>query len=243
MSLESILDVNNLLEQLESYADKGLGALGAAQQNIQQLTKRVAQLEAKLEKLTQQINQPLTVELASPLMVTLKTNTSLETETPVKTAMPVAIEAPAEIEIPAETAAPLDALNSQQRLKHWIKTYSSAFLISQPKPLKVGIHDDLLAAEGGELKKIRRALAGYVKLPRYLHCLKAGAVRLDLQGQPAGSVTQQEADFAQAQLQKLAQNNKQREAQKKQQQAKQEERLITDRLQNKLSALVQLNTR
>ncbi|HKM16507.1 MAG TPA: ProQ/FinO family protein [Marinospirillum sp.] len=216
MSLESILDVNNLLEQLESYADKGLGALGTAQQDIQQLTKRVAQLETKLEKLTQQLDLPT---------------------------VPAVPTAPAAVVAAVEATSALDKLNSQQRLKHWIKIYSSAFILSQPKPLKVGIHDDLLAAEGGELKKIQRALAGYVKLPRYLHCLKAGAVRLDLQGQPAGSVTQQEADFAQAQLQKLAQNNKQREAQKKQQQAKQEERLITDRLQNKLSALMQLNTR
>ena len=150
MSLETVVGVESLLEQLESYADKGLGALGSAQQEIQQLTERVTQLEAKLEALVQQINQPLTLEFASPLLVTLKANTSLKTEMPIETAAPV------EIETPVETAAPLDALNPQERLKHWIKTYPKAFMPNQPQPLKVGIHEEILAAEGGDLKKIRR---------------------------------------------------------------------------------------
>lgn len=249
MSLESFVGVDSLLEQLENYADKSLGALGNAQQEIQQLNKRVTQLETTLEKLIQQINQPLTLELASPLMVTLKANTSLETNMPEEIEMPEEIKTPKEVEAPKEAepslgALPnLDALNPQKRLKHWVKTYPKAFIPNQPQPLKVGIHDDLQAAESGDLKKIRRALAGYVKVPRYLHCLKAGAVRLNLQGQPDGCVTQEEADFAQAQLQTLAANKKQREAQKLQQEIEQKERLATNRLQNKLSALVQQNTR
>lgn len=231
MSLETVVGVESLLEQLESYADKGLGALGSAQQEIQQLTERVTQLEAKLEALVQQINQPLTLEFASPLLVTLKTNTSLKTEMPIETAAPV------------ETAAPLDALNPQERLKHWIKTYPKAFMPNQPQPLKVGIHEEILAAEGGDLKKIRRALAGYVKVPRYLRCMKKGAARLDLQGSHVGLVNEEEAGFAQAHLQTLEQQKEQREAQKAQQQTEQAERLETDRLHGKLSALMQQNTR
>lgn len=237
MSLETVVGVESLLEQLESYADKGLGALGSAQQEIQQLTERVTQLEAKLEALVQQINQPLTLEFASPLLVTLKTNTSLKTEMPIETAAPV------EIETPVETAAPLDALNPQERLKHWIKTYPKAFMPNQPQPLKVGIHEEILAAEGGDLKKIRRALAGYVKVPRYLRCMKKGAARLDLQGSHVGLVNEEEAGFAQAHLQTLEQQKQQREAQKAQQQTEQAERLETDRLHGKLSALMQQNTR
>lgn len=233
MSLETVVGVESLLEQLESYADKGLGALGSAQQEIQQLTERVTQLEAKLEALVQQINQPLTLEFASPLLVTLKTNTSLKTEMPIETAAPVEIETP----------APLDALNPQERLKHWIKTYPKAFMPNQPQPLKVGIHEEILAAEGGDLKKIRRALAGYVKVPRYLRCMKKGAARLDLQGSHVGLVNEEEAGFAQAHLQTLEQQKEQREAQKAQQQTEQAERLETDRLHGKLSALMQQNTR
>lgn len=232
MSLETVVGVDSLLKQLENYADKGLGALGSAQQEIQQLTERVTQLEAKLESLIQQINQPLTVELASPLMVTLKANTSLETEAPV------------EIKAPVETAAiDLDALNPQQRLKHWIKTYPQAFMPNQPQPLKVGIHEEILAAEGGDMKKIRRALAGYVKVPRYLRCMKKDAVRLDLQGNQAGVVNAEEAAFALAHLQRLEQQKKQREAQRIEQQAEQAKRLVAENLQDKLSALVQQNTR
>ncbi len=244
MSVEFEAGVDGLLGQLESYANKGLGALENAKQEItklearnQQLTDRVAQLEASIEKLgsrlAESIENPVTADFlgrSDALMVMIK-----ETLGVASPAVCTQDKTPTESE--------LDKLNPQQRLAHWIKSYPRSFMPGQPQPLKVGIHEELQALEGGDMKKIRRALAGYVKVPRYLRCMRLGAVRLDLNGNNAGFVTKEEADFAAAHLQELEERKKQRATQKKKQQVEQQNRLTANRLQNKLSALMQLNTR
>lgn len=244
MSVKTEMDVDNLLGQLENYANKGLGALETAKQEIQTLETRNQQLSDRVELLERNIDllrRHLTEALTNPaeaeflsrsdsLMVMIKETLGVA---PPRTATPVS----------TLSASELDKLNPQQRLAHWIKTYPRAFMPGQPQPLKVGIHEELLAVEGGDMKKIRRALASYVKVPRYLRCMKTGAVRLDLKGNNAGFVTKEEASFAQTHLQELEQLKKQREAQKQQQEAKQHERLSAGRLQTKLSALMQLNSR
>ena len=70
------------------------------------------------------------------------------------------------------------------------------------RPLKVGIGKDIEAASAGALTKheITRALAWYVNGGSYLWRLKAGAERIDLQGHPAGTVTEEEAKHAKARL-------------------------------------------
>lgn len=73
--------------------------------------------------------------------------------------------------------------------------FPACFDWKQPKPLKIGIHQDLIAAGHGR-QAVRRALAAYVHSRRYQKALRAGAVRVDLLGQPAGAVTQAEADHA-----------------------------------------------
>lgn len=242
--LELDVDVDQLLGQLENYATKGLDALGKAKQEIvaletrnTELSERVIQLEKNIEalgtRLTEALENPVEAELLSrsdSLMVMIKETlgVSKSGET-AKTNLP--------------TASELDKLNPQQRLDYWIKTYPRSFMPGQPQPLKIGIHEDLLAAEGGDMKKIRRALASYVKVPRYLRCMKTGAVRLDLKGNNAGFVSKEEADFAAEHLQKLEANKKQREALKKKQLIEQQENLDSNRLKNKLTALVEMNKR
>lgn len=238
------MDVDKLLGQLESYATKGLDALGSAKQQILtlearnlQLNKRVAQLEKNIEalglRLTEVLESPMEAGLldrSDSLMVMIKETLDV----------PKPSEASKE-NTPASSA--LDKLNPQQRLEHWIKTYPGSFMPGQPQPLKVGIHEELLAVEGGDIKKIRRALASYVKVPRYLRCMKTGAVRLDLKGNNAGFVSQEEADFAAEHLQKLEANKKQRETLKKRQEKEKKQNLKANRLKDKLSALVEMNKR
>ncbi|MGO2131846.1 MAG: ProQ/FINO family protein, partial [Halomonas sp.] len=100
---------------------------------------------------------------------------------------------------PAETPAP----SPQALLKEWYKRYDRAFFKGHTLPLKVGIHEDLAAAEPWPEKLVRRALACYVNLPRYLKAMRNDAGRIDLQGQPAGSVDQGAADHAQRKLERL----------------------------------------
>ncbi|MDG4597448.1 MAG: ProQ/FinO family protein [Candidatus Contendobacter sp.] len=69
--------------------------------------------------------------------------------------------------------------------------YPACFNWERPKPLKIGIHHDLVAA-GCERAAVQRALARYCHRPLYRRALRPGATRVDLHGQPAGIVTQQE---------------------------------------------------
>ena len=78
--------------------------------------------------------------------------------------------------------------------------FPAAFLTDGPrKPLKIGIHDDL-ALRGVSRGVIQRGLGMYCNNGRYLAGLQEGAVRVGLDGEPAGTVT---ADAA-AQARQLA---------------------------------------
>ncbi|WP_447553353.1 ProQ/FINO family protein [Vreelandella sp. EE22] len=73
-------------------------------------------------------------------------------------------------------------------LKQWYERYPDAFFKGHTKPLKIGIHHDLAQREPWSGKLIRRALANYVNLPRYVKSMREGAERVDLDGLPAGKV-------------------------------------------------------
>jgi ProP effector len=78
-------------------------------------------------------------------------------------------------------------------LNQWYERYPEAFFKGHTKPLKVGIHQDLAEREAWPNKLIRRALANYVNLPRYIKAVRTGAERVDLDGQPAGKVDKEAA--------------------------------------------------
>lgn len=241
MALEQKVD--DLFDQLTSYADRGLGALDRAQQEIQELKhqnlglqNRVQELEGKLNQLREKVGTQLQGPQAQSLLSRPDALMLLIRET-------LGLEAPALVKAPPEGFADLEAMSPQQRLDHWVSKYPRAFMPGQPQPLKIGIHEDLLAAEGGDQKKIRRALAGYVKLPRYLRCLKAGAVRLNLEGANAGFVTEQEAEFARNQLESWEMQKKQKEQQRREQEQESKKRAEENRMNSKLQQLVQLNRR
>ncbi len=82
--------------------------------------------------------------------------------------------------------------------------FPACFNWENPQPLKIGIHKDLAAAgfleTGVNPVNLKRALGRYCNRPRYRRTLRAGRIRVDLQGQPAGAVTAAEADLAQASI-------------------------------------------
>ncbi|WP_447955867.1 ProQ/FINO family protein [Vreelandella sp. EE7] len=102
-------------------------------------------------------------------------------------------------EPPAQKARQVDPSNAHESsdtqqpsphalLKQWYERYPHAFFKGHTKPLKVGIHHDLAEREPWSGKLIRRALANYVNLPRYVKSMREGAERVDLDGLPAGKV-------------------------------------------------------
>lgn len=72
------------------------------------------------------------------------------------------------------------------------------------KPLKVGIFQDLVEKlsnnEQFSKTKLRMALRSYTVSWRYLHCLKEGASRVDLDGNCGDVITAAQAEHAQIQL-------------------------------------------
>ncbi len=118
-----------------------------------------------------------------------------------------AVEAASADEAPAHELphAPLhdDPPSPQALLAQWYQRYPATFFRGHTRPLKVGIHHDLAAREPWPEKLVRRALAGYVNLPRYLKAVREGGERIDLQGQTAGTVDAQAADHARQKLERL----------------------------------------
>ena len=77
--------------------------------------------------------------------------------------------------------------------------YPACFDLSNPRPLKFGVHKDLVAA-GYNRREVRLSLNMYCWQEGYLSSMQAGARRTDLQGQAVGEVTEAEAAVAQAKL-------------------------------------------
>ncbi|UYG06782.1 ProQ/FINO family protein [Halomonas sp. M4R1S46] len=96
-----------------------------------------------------------------------------------------------------------EAPSPQALLAQWYRRYEAAFFKGHTRPLKVGIHEDLAALEPWPEKLVRRALACYVNLPRYLKSVREGAERIDLDGAPAGRVDAGAAEHAHKKLERL----------------------------------------
>lgn len=62
----------------------------------------------------------------------------------------------------------------------------------QPQPLKLKIHHDLMNL-GYDKALVKRSLRPYCLRSRYRYRVRAGAMRVGLQGEPAGVVTEEEA--------------------------------------------------
>lgn len=133
----------------------------------------------------------------------------------------------------AEEDAPQvpETFDAKAIMAQWSKRYPKAFSSVSIQPLKIGIHEDLAEREALPDHWIRRVLAGYVRSPRYLRVLKTGAVRMDLTGNNAGFVTEDEAEHAQAQLETIRQQRLEKE---KAMREKEEQK----RLNSKLSQLL-----
>jgi sRNA-binding protein len=80
------------------------------------------------------------------------------------------------------------------------------YCFRQPRqPLKIGIHNDIVA-QHPELRAslIGSALKTYTRSRGYLEMLKAGTARIDLEGNPVGTVTAADEEDAQRKIAKAA---------------------------------------
>lgn len=177
--------VMHLLDSLESRLEQ-------AQSELQSLRNENAQLKQQL------------VEQAVTLQKTLDEPGAPAQEPRAPEAKPAAPEPSVAQQVVSEPEDPPQAQEAQEEvapqtpvveqpsphslLKEWYQRYPQAFFKGHTKPLKIGIHQDLAAREPWSGKLIRRTLANYVNLPRYLKSVREGVDRIDLDGQPAGKV-------------------------------------------------------
>ena len=92
-----------------------------------------------------------------------------------------------------------DVMNSEAlRLVRVI--WPGAFNVSEPRPLKIGIHREMAEANLLPAHIIPVALRFFTSMERYLEKIKPGATRINLQGQAAGRVKLREAVDAEIKL-------------------------------------------
>ncbi len=171
--------VLDLLGTLEARLEQTKAALNALREENEMLKRQLASQVPQ----TQQPSQPLQDSAQSDVSAT---EPSAEG---VKPSGSQVIR-----EVAAETAP--QPPSPQALLNQWYKRYPHAFFAGHTKPLKVGIHQDLAQREPWSGKLIRRALANYVNLPRYVKSMREGAERIDLDGNPAGKVDKEAARHA-----------------------------------------------
>ena len=83
----------------------------------------------------------------------------------------------------------------------WLcERFPAAFNALRPKPLKLYIDKDLLPSAGLIQGEISKGLACYTGRSRYLRGLTIGATRIDLEGKPAGTVSERHAEDARHRL-------------------------------------------
>lgn len=121
--------------------------------------------------------------------------------------MNTSISETVEINTPADTtqARPPFRVRVEQAQALLRERYPALFVAADPQPLKIGIHRDLLERHPElDLSGLKRALTLHTNRFSYQKALtKPGATRVDLDGQPAGEVTAEQAEMARQRLAEL----------------------------------------
>lgn len=194
--------VTHLLDDLEARLGEARAELATLRDENRRLKSRLAQrpaVEAGEYNETAAFSAAAAEETSAAEESPAIESSAIESSATKETAAPVAKAAPEEDAAAGETPPAPQAL-----LKEWQSRYPEAFAAAEVRPLKVGIHHDLAAREPWSNKLIRRALAGYVNRPRYAKALKEGAPRIDLEGNPAGTVDATAARTAQEKYRRQA---------------------------------------
>lgn len=104
-----------------------------------------------------------------------------------------------------EQAASEKLTNSKEIIAYLAEKFPLCFILEgEAKPLKIGLFQDLAEAlqddERVSKTQLRQALRQYTSNWRYLHGCREGAVRVDLQGNPAGVLEAEHVAHAAQQL-------------------------------------------
>jgi ProP effector len=98
------------------------------------------------------------------------------------------------------------ATKMEAAISELVAAFPAAFTLDPTlvRPVKLGIRDDLYGRSPLSHRLIAAALRAYCSSVQYLKASLEGAVRVDLAGEPAGTVTAGEANHARDELVRLA---------------------------------------
>lgn len=207
-----------LFDLLEAQARLGLNEIASLRQRVATLEAENRQLREALASSAPEPELPephaershtLPERAATAVVAEVAESAETEATTTPPDTPEAAPAASAERQAEGELPSP------QALLNEWYRRYTNTFFKGHTRPLKVGIHEDLLAREPWPEKLVRRALACYVHLPRYLKAVRVGAERVDLDGQPAGTVNEEEASHARQKLEGLQARQRERDKHRK----------------------------
>jgi ProP effector len=117
--------------------------------------------------------------------------TKTESETPVETA----------VETESQVVTNTKRTSTKEIIAYLAEKFPACFSIEgAAKPLKIGIFQDLAEQltddETVSKTRLRQALRHYTSSWRYLKAIKLGAFRVDIHGEQAAEIDQEQADYA-----------------------------------------------
>ncbi|GLT19283.1 RNA chaperone ProQ [Vibrio zhanjiangensis] len=131
--------------------------------------------------------------------------------------------------------------NSKEVIAYIAECFPKCFTLEgEAKPLKIGIFQDLADRLTDDPKvsktQIRAALRQYTSSWRYLHGVKSGAVRVDLDGNPAGELEEEHVEHAKtalAESKAKVQARRKEQAQKAREESKAKAKPVAKKPQNR----------
>ena len=99
-----------------------------------------------------------------------------------------------------QAPTPQTSISKSEALRMVRERWPEAFRVASPRPLKVGIHNEMKQTGEFPLAIIKSALKLFTSQERYLMSIKPGRSRIDLNGKPAGKVKLKEAVNAEIML-------------------------------------------
>tara|TARA_B110000285_G_scaffold232964_1_gene305425 strand:+ start:2755 stop:3579 length:825 start_codon:yes stop_codon:yes gene_type:complete len=185
--------------------------VGVLRQEHQQLKQRVEHNRSQI--LTDNQNQDIMTSTSE--RPTTETSPAPEQAVPSETAISTAPESV----VPEVSAADRKKAKSRAANRAAVEliceTYPQTFSFAKPRPLKIGIQEDLVADGKLSQTKIKRGLASYVRAFGYLKSQTDAAPRINLLGEAEGAVTADEAAHALTKLPAPRKPNKPRPSAKK----------------------------
>ena len=193
------MDTLELTQQLSERIKNQQKILVQSQQQVKALRQEHSQLKQQVENNRSQIltdNQNQDIMTSTSELPTTEISPASVQSVPAETISSIVPE-PIVPEISAADRKKAKSRAANRAAVELIcETYPQTFCFAKPRPLKIGIQEDLVADGKLSQTKIKRGLASYVRAFGYLKSQTDAAPRINLLGEAEGAVTADEAAHA-----------------------------------------------